>query len=89
MPSLDGQVLVLIGALTPVSEAVQTSGGAALIAGGLSPRCCTPSAAAVLGVLMVTAMACAPFLHNAPTVLILGPVAVAWRATCTSAPTRS
>ena len=26
---------------------------------------------------MVTAMACSPFLHNAPTVLVLGPIAVA------------
>lgn len=26
---------------------------------------------------MITAMACSPFLHNAPTVLVLGPIAVA------------
>jgi di/tricarboxylate transporter len=26
---------------------------------------------------MITAMACAPFLHNAPTVLVLGPIGVA------------
>jgi len=32
---------------------------------------------AILAMLMVTAMISAPFLHNAPTVLILGPVAVA------------
>jgi len=31
----------------------------------------------VLGALMVTAMACSPFLHNAPTVLVLGPIGVA------------
>ena len=26
--------------------------------------------------MLVTAMACSPFLHNAPTVLVLGPIAV-------------
>jgi di/tricarboxylate transporter len=31
---------------------------------------------AVLGLMMLTAMACAPFMHNAPTVLILAPVAI-------------
>ncbi|WP_277923270.1 SLC13 family permease [Sphingomonas sp. CARO-RG-8B-R24-01] len=29
-----------------------------------------------LGVIMIAAMACAPFLHNGPTVLVLGPIAV-------------
>src|SRR5207244_8746208 len=30
-----------------------------------------------LGAILTTAMACSPFLHNAPTVLVLGPIAVA------------
>jgi di/tricarboxylate transporter len=30
-----------------------------------------------MAALMVTAMACSPFLHNAPTVLVLGPIGVA------------
>jgi len=74
--SLDGQVLVLIAALVPVSEAVQMTGGTAIIAhalsgalGGLPPLAC-------LALIMLAAMLSAPFLHNAPTVLILGPVAV-------------
>jgi di/tricarboxylate transporter len=75
--SLEGQVLVLIGALTPLSEAIQSTGGTALIAGGLAVIMHGLPALLILGVLMVTAMACAPFLHNAPTVLVLGPVGVA------------
>jgi di/tricarboxylate transporter len=75
--SLEGQVLVLIGALTPLSEAVQSTGGTALIAGGLAAVMHGLPTLITLGVLMVTAMACAPFLHNAPTVLVLGPVGVA------------
>ncbi len=75
--SLEGQVLILIGALTPLSEAVQTSGGTALIAGAMAGVLHTFPALLILGVLMVTAMACSPFLHNAPTVLVLGPIGVA------------
>ena len=74
--ALEPEVLVLIGALTPISEAVQHNGGTALIAGGLAHALTGISPIFVLGVLLVTAMACSPFLHNAPTVLVLGPIAV-------------
>ena len=74
--SLDAPVLVLIGALTPVSEALQRTGGADILAGGFSMVFGHLPAMVVLGALMLTAMICSPFMHNAPTVLILGPVAV-------------
>lgn len=74
--ALEPEVLILIGALTPISEAVQHTGGTALIAGGLSQLLTGVSPILVLGTLLVAAMAAAPFLHNAPTVLVLGPIAV-------------
>ena len=74
--SLEGQVLILIGALTPLSEAVQHTGGTALIAGGLAGLLHGQAPLIALGALMITAMACSPFLHNAPTVLVLGPIGV-------------
>ena len=74
--SLEGQVLVLIGALTPLSEAVRHTGGTELIAGGLAHVMTGAPALLTLGALMITAMLCAPFLHNAPTVLVLGPIGV-------------
>jgi di/tricarboxylate transporter len=74
--ALEPEVLVLIGALTPISEAVQHTGGTALIAGELSHALTGLSPILVLGALLVTAMACSPFLHNAPTVLVLGPIGV-------------
>ena len=74
--SLDGPVLVLIGALTPVSEALQRTGGADLLASGFSAVFGHLPDQVVLASLMLGAMICSPFLHNAPTVLILGPVAV-------------
>ena len=74
--SLEGQVLVLIGALTPVSEAVKRTGGTDLIARGLAEVLHGVSPMLALGALLVAAMACSPFLHNAPTVLVLGPIGV-------------
>lgn len=74
--SLEGQVLVLIGALTPISEAVRRTGGTDLIARGLAELLHGVSPMLALGLLLVAAMACSPFLHNAPTVLVMGPIAV-------------
>jgi di/tricarboxylate transporter len=78
--SLDGQVLILIGALTPLSEAVRSTGGTGLIAGALAGLLHGLPALVILGALMLTAMACSPFLHNAPTVLVLAPIGVALAA---------
>ena len=74
--SLEAEVLVLIGALTPLSEAVQHSGGTDLIAHGLAHLLDGVAPMLALGTIMLAAMACSPFLHNAPTVLVLGPIAV-------------
>nr|WP_208404233.1 SLC13 family permease [Sphingomonas insulae] len=74
--ALEPEVLILIGALTPISEAVQHTGGTALIAAGLAQILTGIAPILVLGTLLVVAMAAAPFLHNAPTVLVLGPIAV-------------
>jgi di/tricarboxylate transporter len=74
--SLEGEVLVLIGALTPLSEAVQHSGGTELIAHALSGLLHGFPALIALGTLLVAAMICSPFLHNAPTVLVLAPIGV-------------
>ena len=62
---------------TPLSEAVRQTGGTDLIAGGLANVLHGVPPLAALGALMITAMACAPFLHNAPTVLVLAPIGVA------------
>ncbi len=74
--ALEPEVLVLIGALTPVSEAVRHTGGTDLIAHGMAHLLTGAPPMLVLGTLMLTAMLCSPFLHNAPTVLVLGPIAV-------------
>lgn len=74
--SLDGQVLVLIAALIPVSEAVQRTGGTELVARLVSHALGGVPPVLALALIMLAAMLSSPFLHNAPTVLLLGPVAV-------------
>jgi di/tricarboxylate transporter len=73
--SLDGPVLVLIGALIPVGEAIHATGGADLVAGWLSQALSGAPAVLTLGAVMLLSMLSAPFMHNAPTVLVFGPIA--------------
>jgi len=74
--SLEPEVLVLIGALTPLSHAVQENGGTALIGQALAGFMTGYPPLLILGGMMLAAMVTAPFLHNAPTVLVLAPIGV-------------
>jgi di/tricarboxylate transporter len=73
--ALDGPVLVLIAALIPVGEAIHATGGADLVAGALSQVLGAASPVMALALVMLLAMISAPFMHNAPTVLVLAPIA--------------
>ncbi|MGI3776953.1 MAG: SLC13 family permease [Janthinobacterium lividum] len=73
--AVEWHVIVLIGALIPISHAVQDSGGTKLIAGWLLVAMhAMPGWGALAAVLVIT-LVVTPFLHNAPTVLIMGPIA--------------
>ncbi|HEX5378259.1 MAG TPA: SLC13 family permease [Phenylobacterium sp.] len=72
--ALDGPLLILIAALIPVSEAIQTTGGADLIGTWLSAAFRGQAPILALGAIMAVAMAATPFLNNAATVLIVAPV---------------
>jgi di/tricarboxylate transporter len=74
--ALEGPVLVLIAALIPISDAIRATGGTDLIAGGLSALVTGLPPLLSLGVVMAGAMAVTPFLNNAATVLVLGPIGV-------------
>ncbi len=73
--SVEWPVIVLLGALIPVSEAVRSTGGTELIAGWLSGAVEHLPPMGALALIMVAAMAVTPFLNNAATVLMLGPIA--------------
>ncbi len=72
--SLDGPLLVLIACLIPVSDAIQKTGGADLIAHALSGALHGMPAVMAIGAVMLGSMAVTPFLNNAATVLIMAPI---------------
>jgi di/tricarboxylate transporter len=73
--SIEWPILVLLGALIPVSEAVRTTGATDVIAGWLSVAAGALPALGALGLILVAAMAVTPFLNNAATVLMMAPIA--------------
>lgn len=72
---IEWPILVMLGALIPVSEALQTAGGTDLIAGWLSSTALTLPAWGAVTLILVAAMAVTPFLNNAATVLVMAPIA--------------
>ena len=76
--AIDWPILVLIGALIPVSETLQSTGGTELIAELLSSVSKTLPALGSLALIMVAAMAVTPFLNNAATVLVMAPIAASF-----------
>ncbi|RFC61859.1 SLC13 family permease [Fulvimarina endophytica] len=73
--SVEASVIVLLAALIPLSEAIETTGGTTLIADALSPFLATVPPIAALAVVVIVGMAVTPFLNNAATVLMLAPIA--------------
>jgi len=73
--TMEWHVLILLAALIPVSEAVRHTGGTDLLAGWLEGALRAVPPVGALAIIMVIAMIVTPFLHNAPTVLMLGPIA--------------
>jgi di/tricarboxylate transporter len=78
---IDWPILVMLGALIPVSDALRTTGGTDLIAGWLSATSQQLPPLGTLALIMVAAMAVTPFLNNAATVLVMAPIAASFAKT--------
>jgi di/tricarboxylate transporter len=76
--SMEWPILVMLGCLIPVSEAIRTTGGTDLIAGWLSMAAGSLPPAGTIALIMVVAMAVTPFLNNAATVLVMAPIAATY-----------
>ena len=74
--AIDWPILVMLGALIPVSDAAQSTGLTASIAHLISLMASFLPQWGYVAVLLLIAMAVTPFLNNAATVLILAPIAV-------------
>jgi len=73
--AVDWPILVMLGALIPVSDALRTTGGTDLIAAWLSNIAMSLPAYGAVALLLAAAMAVTPFLNNAATVLVMAPIA--------------
>lgn len=78
--AVEWPILVMLGALIPVSDALRTTGGTDLIAAWLSDTAMALPAYGALLLLMAAAMAVTPFLNNAATVLVMAPIAASFAA---------
>lgn len=74
--AIDWPVIVLLGAMIPVGEALETTGGAARIAttfgdlGGALPPW------AMLGIVLVTTMLLSAVINNAAAVILMAPISI-------------
>jgi di/tricarboxylate transporter len=73
--AVEWPILILLGCLIPIGQAVEQTGTAKLIASSLSGAAhFMPSYAIIAAVLIVT-MLITPILHHAAAVLVMGPIA--------------
>lgn len=74
--TIEWPVIVLLGSLIPIGEALETSGGTGLIADTVLRHSETLSAITILVLLMVVTMLLSAVLNNVATAVIAAPVAV-------------
>ena len=72
---IEWPILVLIGCLIPISDALQRLGGTDLIAGWLAAWVTALPPLGAVSAMLLVAMAVTPFLNNTATVLVLAPIA--------------
>ena len=79
--AVEWPLLIMLGSLIPVSEALQTTGSTDLIGAWLSAVATGLPVWGAVALIMVAAMAVTPFLNNAATVLVMAPIAVTFANT--------
>ncbi|HET8612892.1 MAG TPA: SLC13 family permease [Sphingomonas sp.] len=72
---IEWPILIMLGALIPVAQTLETTGGSALIADWLSQAAASLPPWGAVMLTLVAAMAVTPFLNNAATVLVVAPIA--------------
>lgn len=74
--SIDWPVIILLGAMLPVGEALETSGGAAIIAEQVARAATGIPVWAVLGLLLTITLVLSGIINNAATVVLMAPIAI-------------
>ena len=73
---IDWPVIVLLGAMIPVGNALETSGGAETIASGILNMADTIPPWAILTIILVVTMFLSDIINNAATVVLMAPIAI-------------
>jgi di/tricarboxylate transporter len=73
--AVEWPILIMLGALIPVSGSLQSSGASDVIATQLAHIAAALPPWGAVALILVTAMAVTPFLNNAATVLVMAPIA--------------
>ncbi len=74
--SIEWPIIVLLGALIPVGEALQETGGTGLIAGTVLALTGDRPVWMMLATLMLVSMILSDLIHNSPTAVLMAPIAV-------------
>ena len=74
--AIDWPVIIMLGAMIPVGEALETTGGAARIATTIADMGGTLPPWAMLGVVLVTTMLLSAIINNAAAVILMAPIGV-------------
>ena len=74
--SVEWPVIVLLGSLIPIGQALEQSGGTALIANGIVTVAAGASPAVILTLLMAAVMTLSDMLNNTATAVVTAPIAV-------------
>ncbi|GGO88807.1 SLC13 family permease [Marinobacterium nitratireducens] len=74
--SLDGSVIVLLGALFPVAAAMEQTGAADLLAQGLLQNLAQGQPVLALALILIVTMTLSDFMNNAATAAVMCPIAL-------------
>ena len=74
--SIDWPVIVLLGAMIPVGDALLDTGAARLIGGSIVMIAGQVAPLVMLAVVLIMTMAITPVLNNAATVVVMAPIAI-------------
>ena len=75
--AVDWPIIVMLGCLIPVGEALKDTGASGLLADGLTVLATQMPGFFAVGLILVVSMLVTPLMHHAAAVLVMGPVAAA------------
>nr|NIS41336.1 hypothetical protein [Desulfuromonadales bacterium] len=75
--SVEWPLIVLLGALLPLGEALQTTGATAMIAQGIITLAGALPVWGMLALVVVCSMLLSDLIHNSPTAVLMAPISVA------------